>query len=509
MRAHPLKNLSIILLLLAALGSAVRIFYGVTFGWWLVSPDELAWETLVRAEGWRYDQLIHYPHEGGSIVLSLLARIVLLFTDAHPFPIVVSVLSFFSRLLQLHITARVFGTRVAIVFGLWTVIASPSLLPWGMVGYGLHALSAIFPFLLLFLLHSWNHSTAHFRRLGLFLGLSIWFSYLNVLLVPAAVIFLLHRKNHSWRALQTSALLAGILGLHLLVRTVADAGFELSGYGTLSVRGTSVELCAWETWQRLGHLFSGLVNAGVAQSSEALTHGWMRFAYLGILTVALTAWRFMVHRGEHTAAVVSVVALVPLFLMAYSLSPFYTEYYIGNHIAFRHLAYILPLTSLVVMVGLWWFRVRWLLLPAFLVLCGYASYLAFSATPPQPNRITSKVVGWVIGTKLGHNPLRLDAMVAAADSHQVMLNQGIGWGMSTALFEGVELSDSLTTQAHTDTLLQLIRQHDSSYRAQIYKGVRWGFSDSVRPLLDKQILKHIDSIATSNKLDARWATQMP
>ena len=60
------------ILILCFLGTFVRIMYGLIYEPWLQAPDHLAWELLIEQGSFRYDHLIHYPHEGGSILISII-----------------------------------------------------------------------------------------------------------------------------------------------------------------------------------------------------------------------------------------------------------------------------------------------------------------------------------------------------------------------------------------------------------------------------------------------------
>jgi len=68
------------ILLYLLLGLITRIIYGVWHEPWLNAPDQLAWDILLNeailSGSLRYDQLIHYPHEGGTILISFMALII-------------------------------------------------------------------------------------------------------------------------------------------------------------------------------------------------------------------------------------------------------------------------------------------------------------------------------------------------------------------------------------------------------------------------------------------------
>ena len=78
-----MKNFSW-LIVLVALGSISRLVFALEFQLWNQSPDQLAWELnlqeIFENGNWSYDSLIHYPHEGGTILISLFSLLFKPFT---------------------------------------------------------------------------------------------------------------------------------------------------------------------------------------------------------------------------------------------------------------------------------------------------------------------------------------------------------------------------------------------------------------------------------------------
>src|SRR5690606_32878207 len=127
-----------------------------------------------------YEYLIHYPHEGGTILISLLSQFVNLFTSFSSLTVVAFLLDFVVRFIQITVVKKVFNSQTALLFGVWTIFATPALIPWGTVNFGLHYLSSVFPFILLLLLYRKKNTLKYYLGCGLFLGLACWFSYSNV-----------------------------------------------------------------------------------------------------------------------------------------------------------------------------------------------------------------------------------------------------------------------------------------------------------------------------------------
>jgi hypothetical protein len=57
-------------------GTQLRWFLGVQFQPWLAQPDQMSWAILLDEAGrigWRLDQFLPGPHDGGALLHSLLA----------------------------------------------------------------------------------------------------------------------------------------------------------------------------------------------------------------------------------------------------------------------------------------------------------------------------------------------------------------------------------------------------------------------------------------------------
>src|SRR4030095_15458263 len=58
-------------------GTFIRLVYGIYSKAWMAAPDQIAWglslDEMLQIGTFSYKQLIHYPHEGGSLLVSLIA----------------------------------------------------------------------------------------------------------------------------------------------------------------------------------------------------------------------------------------------------------------------------------------------------------------------------------------------------------------------------------------------------------------------------------------------------
>src|SRR5262245_50122720 len=62
--------------IIVLLGTILRLIYGWYARPWCIAHDQIAWtlslEELLHGGTWSIKQLIHYPHEGGTLPISLL-----------------------------------------------------------------------------------------------------------------------------------------------------------------------------------------------------------------------------------------------------------------------------------------------------------------------------------------------------------------------------------------------------------------------------------------------------
>lgn len=456
---------------------------------WEQAPDQIAWEILLGAGGFSYDQFIHYPHEGGTIPVSALARFVRLFTEFSSLTLAALILDFLSRYIQLFVVRAIFDKRVLRAFGLWTIFALPSIVPWGTVNFGLHSISSLFPFVLLYFL-SLDRSSSQQRLLeGGFLGLAIWFSYINIVLVPAYVVYLFVRGAAGREWAYSLSSMAVVLFLHAAVRANVDAGFHLAEFGLASIRGTDSALQDLRTWARMIWVWvEVLPDSAMAAPNAKYVVRPLRHVWLLTVVVGLSGFLVGVAKGQFARSVGVGFTVIVAFMILYSLSPFYYDSpKLGSYVSYRHLAYILPLFAVLVISGFRSLRYGTPLLVVFLLLSAYGSGALF--TEGRAHSSTVKAGGWVLGTKLGHDPARLYRIILFSSEDHALLVQGMGWGMSTALFENAASETPESLHQKIDVLAVAVREFPEESRQDLLEGINFGFSDQVYPLLDKEILE--------------------
>ena len=480
---------------LCILGAITRMFYGYAHEPWIHAPDQLAWEMVIEQGDLSYCQLIHYPHEGGSILFSLFSQLLELFTSFSSLTISAFLADFVVRFVQINVVKKLFNNRVAILFGIWTIFASPVIIPWGTLNFGLHSVSSVFPFIFLLMLFKKEQTIKYQLLSGSFLGLAFWFSYSNVILIPAFILYnLIGKKKFShWGYVLIS--LTIVLILHILTRNVMDPGFHLNEFSFNSIRGEVFSINEINFWDRLSNLPKVIVNSFIVLPYADQFSGVIKSAFSLSCLVSAIGLFLMIKKKKLRKKHSILLLLILLFIISYTLSPFFVEQEVeqetGNHVTFRHLTYIIPLVSLAIIVGLSYLKNNLVLIP-FLLLGVLQSNRLFQMEKTPQNHVTTKASGWVLATKLGHDTELINSIIKDNYKKSNLLIQGVGWGTSTALMKDNQTLSKLETKNKVDELVDLIAQYPNSYQKDLLIGIEFSFSDQVTPRLDKNILPMIE-----------------
>ncbi len=474
-----------ILMLIALAGSVVRLWFGLRAELWAAAPDQLAWGVLL-AEGTegplRWDQLVHYPHEGGTLVCSLMA--ISFWKTALGVPAlswVALILESMVRVGMILIAWRSLGFRTAILFAVWSVFAVPSLLPWAMVNFGLHSLAGFWPFAALWIISRGSSSGREAVGLGLVTGLGLSFSYDALMLVvpSCAAALLSHRGWKGVRACVIYLLVTlAVVSPHLATRVWFDTGFELAGDNPSAVRGLEFAVPS------LGELVTNtrqtvtrsLPGASLLPELGPFSAGATRLVWgivlgLGLLTVA---WNPQNRRVLLYGLVVGCT-----WVVLYAASPvFFGERTAAGFVAYRHFGAILPLLVLLAMNsaanGPRLAKAACLLLVLAGVWGGALSIV--KATPPESPDL--RAAGWILGSKLGHDPARLEALLAhVEESERRELAFGYGWGIAAAVLAPA----SPPAAEELGQVNDLVSVFSPVVRPRVVQGVRFAFSDGVTP----------------------------
>lgn len=473
------------------LGSIVRFTYGYFYEPWKLAPDHIAWELILDQVSFSYDHLIHYPHEGGSILISLFSQFIKLFTSFSSLTIAAFILDFTIRYIQISVVKKVISTELAIIFGLWTIFAAPSIIPWATVNFGLHSISSVFPFILIYLLTQKKSSVSYHFFCGLFLGSAFWFSYSNVTLIPVFFLYSILTKQ-SLKNLGLSFIgLAFVLSAHLVVRNYADPGFHLQEFSPTSIRGEDFSLHEIKVWDRISSIPSVIANSAIALSKSNFSVSAIKLIYYTLCLLSIVGF-YLASRKLHIKKVVYMASTIILvFLITYIFSPFYYSKDNGSYVEFRHVSYILPLVTLVILIGLSNFKYK--VISALFILFGaFQSSQIFTFDKHSENEIIIKASGWVIAHKLGHDiPSCISIVVNYPDKSQILI-EGIGWGTSTALMNKTDKLSESDQNSKVNELIEVFSNYPANFQSSLLKGMRFSFEPTVTPTLKTDLLKKIE-----------------
>lgn len=476
--------------MLVLLGTVVRFAFGYEKELWRCAPDQIAWglnlDLAFRDGGLAYHELIHYPHEGGSVILSLLAMLMRpLEGGLPPLSWAALVADALSRYVQISVAERVFNRVTAIWFAVWTVLAVPLLLPWGTVDFGLHALVAFVPFV--FIRQAMEPHRAAWK-LGVLAGLGGCLAYDCLIVVPAYLVWsFLGERDRKSRLLRSAGFLAGcVLGLlpHLALRIFPDNAFGLENMPALGVRGLEQEpLGLLSALPKLATVWTTTLPASFMLSSVDVLSPRMIASVVSVF-LGLGLLGAVLRRREEAKAEWLIAMTVLMFTVAYAAGPlFFDRVDSKSYLPYRHFAFVLPLLVLIVISGLARLpRSAWLL-GAWLALCSTASLAYMISIVPCPVR-NDGAAGWVLARKYGHDPERLMSLleVATKEAREELL-RGYGWGMTTTLFEhGRGKGDQ-----SMDRMSGIWSRLPESFRPGMLDGVRTAFTPGITPVLDKSI----------------------
>ncbi|MBD80610.1 MAG: hypothetical protein CL840_16970 [Crocinitomicaceae bacterium] len=493
---------NIIAVTIVLLGTLVRVLFGLKFQYWNLAPDQIASELilndLINSQLWSYAKIIHYPHEGGSILVSLLG---LLFKPLFQFKslvIVAFLLDTVSRYVQLVVVNRVFGKKAMLYFGFWTIVGVPLILPWAGLSFGLHSISSVFPFLFIYLIHRVHSSSKEFVADGIFLGLSAWFSYTNLIFVPIYIVFLLHSKTKLKNMLWVGLPLGVLVLFHVGIRVSFDTGFGLSKFSLGSIRGESFNFFEIESYARITKVYTEhLTQISLLENLGPISTKWVRIIWywMGLLGIVLFIQRSI--KGKSKLLIYPILVLAVYFAL-YAISPFYLEWPdFAHYINARHFTYIIPLFVAISIVGLANNQLPGVNLKkaveyGLVILifpCIFSAYVAYKKEPTKA--ILARPTGWVLATKFGHLPEELIRINSNHIYDEDEISIGIGWGTATNLF--ASLNDSTTEpkilKPKVALALKLLSQYQDQ-KALVFEGMQYAFSSEVTPRLDSNIFNH-------------------
>jgi len=485
--------------LLVMAGTLVRFAFGSSHELWNSAPDQLAWglalEDLVNGGSFAYRQLIHYPHEGGSSFLGLLAFLFVPLSGIMP-PLSWAALlvDTLVRIIQINVAHRLFGARTAMWFAVWTVFAAPLMLPWSIIDFGLHALMSFAPFVLI--AFAMRKDRSRFV-LGLFCGALASLAYDVWIFAPAWIIFELFSKDRLNVRMKRIVMfgLGAVLAFlpHLFIRTFIDHGFALEELSVLSVRGLEKEGIDLSTWP--GKTWAVLTAALPGSFALLRMDQWLpRLLATGVLALIVLgvslAWRI---KDERSPALHLMILTVLVFLLALIIGPFFEPRADGNgYLYYRYFPFIAPLLVLLIIEGSgelprYGNKVR----TAWIVGCLGASLVHMYRTPhyASPN---DEATGWVLGRKFGDDPERLRRIIdGAGPVRHDPLVKGAAWGFTAALFDRRSTADTTALQEFE----RIWHQLPDTDHALLRQGVHRAFDPGVTPVLDPGLAAQVFALS--------------
>ena len=474
-------------------GTVVRFFFGLKYELWNGAADQLAWgiglDDMPSPSTASISKMIHYPHEGGTLALSLLSMLLRPLSGIMPALSWASLLvDALSRFLSIRVAQRLFGDRTAWWFAGWTVLAAPLMLPWATIDCGLHALISFAPIVLVGLS---SRPDASPWTVGLACGLFACLAYDVWVFAPAFVVWwLLHENAVMDRLKGVLRFAAGCaIGFlpHIVLRLFADNGFGLEDPSFFSVRGLEkapfdplvIPERWWTVWVfNLPGSFQ--LDAQIDPTARRISLLVLAFILAGIVGALL-------RRGAVRPTLRLLLLVVFSFTFILAAGPFFSYVPEGRGYLYnRYFPFIAPLLVLGMIAGFEAFRSAGPWLRGMWMAGCAAGALEYMATMQHYSSPNDPAIGWVIGRKYGDDPdrlMRLLNVVPVPRRKDVLY--GYGWGIAASLFDGADIDDR-----------QLLDRFDAVWR---------GFPESVRPRVAEGVIRAFEPGITPDLDDALGA----
>jgi hypothetical protein len=278
----------------------------------------------------------------------------------------------------------------------------------------------------------------------------------------------------------------------------ADPGFHLSVFSPATIRGEQFSLADSGIYYRLFRVWlHPLADASVILTDAKFSVEKVKFWWLILVIVGMLAFLFYRAKGTLKQTAFLYFSFVVLFLMIYAMSPFYYESLPPAHyVAYRHLTYILPFLSLLVIAGLSSLRYNTIFIAGFLLIGLYGGSMLLTQAPMTHK--ADKMAGWVLARKMGHDPDCIAKAISNSELNRDQLVEGVGWGVATALFENVKMDDAVNVEYRIEFFIKTVKQYPDEWMPLLMRGVEFAFSNSVSPALDNGIkIKLFDALEKS------------
>ncbi len=136
-------------------------------------------------------------NEGGSLIAALITSVIFKAFGVSVFSLHLTplIFSLFSFLIGLFLVKKYYGIKEAFFFGILYIFVPQTYMQLSLIAWGNHVESILFTFLIIYCLGNISagkkvYKAGFFALLGFVCGFSIWFAYINMIGVLAAILYL-------------------------------------------------------------------------------------------------------------------------------------------------------------------------------------------------------------------------------------------------------------------------------------------------------------------------------
>ncbi len=422
--------------------------------------------------------LIHYPHEGGTIPISVFSKFIHFLGASSPLLIVSTCLNLLVRFIQLYVVRKIANKPVFWCFALWCIFGSPATLPWGMMTFGLHSVSCVFPFLFLLLISNKELVNSYSWQIGIIAALAYWFSYTNAILILIFIGFIISHPYSNKVRLRVAFGFVSTIFIYCLVISSFNAGFELSNPNPFFPRDTSTDSFAFG-FSKVYEFWSHTLGAALVTESTSF--------FIPVLSlIIIIGLSLNLRASNKTKNFLYVLFFIVGFSFLYSFSPYFATENKFHFMNFRHLTYLIPIVVYFTIEGWQKFIKNNFLAPALIVVVLIGNSI-YSFTNRVDNTNHEEVLGWVLANKYGKHPEKVLKLVTG-EANPDLYFVGVGWGTTASIFKDTKSSEIVD---NVELLINLKSAYPVEFQDEFMEGVEFAFHENITPKLDKSYLEEI------------------
>ncbi len=432
-----------------------------------------------------FDYAVRF-NEGGSVVVVFLAAAFfkLMGVSVLVLRLVPLLFSFSSFCLGYGLLRRFFGFLPAVLFGVFFIFLPQTYVCLSMVAWGTHVEAVVFSFMVMYCLCKLvsedpavkNGRIPYACLLGFVGGLSVWFGYMNLIAVAAALacMAVFHRSFRDVRIVMAMACSMVVGLVPAIIFYVYSQGASWSIYSTAMLDHFPVPL-PMVVMRKAWSLFTQDLPLSFFSCFLSPPVRWVLCAayYLAVIVAGVHAAFLMRMRkpgftDAQRCIIVYCLAYLAVFFAAYSFSDFSVDHanlYQGK--GYRYVASIFPLLSVLLAISASHLRFvagRIALLVFAVIPCCWGmmvivkpSYLFVNA---WGNPVSYQSFGWSIALKYGHD---FRKCLSYADRIDAAKRRFFFWGMAEGALE------RFTDDA--DRFFEDCKTIPEAYRPSFYMGL--------------------------------------